>query len=294
MTGKAQTNLNEHLGNIEMLLDKIIDNEDKRPIKERSGTVFYSGYETLFNNYGVYFLGANPKGSPDTPGSIKDSLNELRQIKENSEEYKSADLYEDLNECEKCKIERIKYYKGYYNAYLDECWGTKCKNSFQNNIVDAFNLLCLDLRITCGSNFVFQRSNAIKEIPENIQTQYIYVHDYIINEIINPSVIIIAWSKGYDDYFKKNWDDDVKKPISLNTTPEGKPLPASPCYIESEDDTKILCYLPHFSWQGHYNKFSECKTAIDQMRIKIHEKLEKRSTLKLPKWKFKKTWQSLL
>lgn len=262
MTQTKETNFEILINHIEYI--KKILNKKEIDINQ-NGSVFFSGYGTLLKPNGVYLIGLNPGGDFDDI-TISKSLDEFLEKDE------------------------------FANAYLDENWGKESKNEFQKNAVDAFEKLNLCLRETCGSNIIFQRTKNRKEISKLTTTMnsYVYCHDYIINNIINPSVIITV---GADPYgaLKNNWCDEKGKELPLNTNSSGKAVKGSPWYIESKDGDKILCYLPHFSRKSLYEKFSKCDPAIEKMHSKIHEKLKLRySCSKLPKWKFKNSCQSLL
>lgn len=223
----------------------------------KSGSVFYTGYGTLLNPNGVYLLGINPGGNP-----------------------------EEITESVAKNLHDFQYRNPYFNAYLDEDWGHK---DFQRNIKDAFEKLNLCLRIVCCSNMVFERTEKSDDVIK-IMNSYIYIQSYIINNIINPSVIIAVGEKTYHALVD-NWTEQGK-PTPLNII-DGKPVAGSPWYIESIEKDKLLCYMPHFSYNGHYGKFSKCEQAIESMRYKIHEVLNERDISHRPKWNFKNSWQSL-
>lgn len=283
MTPDEQKNLEKHIKEIKCRLRKKGIDENVK------GAVFYSGYKTLFNNYGVYLIGANPGGSPEEiPGNIGESLAEFAQHPKNNLNFtknstNEHDICSDMCiiDCEKCKKQKKEYYEGYYNSYLDECWGKKCKNKFQKNIKDAFERLDLDLRATCGSNLVFERSKRKSEI-KNKFSYYIEVHNYIINNIINPNAIIAFDSDVYG-ILEKNWQEKGE-PLRLN--PDLKDQRGAPRYIQSIDKTKILCYVPHFS-SGWYSKFKNCPAERHQkLSTLIKELCRNRKSRELPKWNF--------
>lgn len=277
MMQKQKTNFAMHIETIKNILEHIDvmdNNKQKINILDQSGSVFFSGYGTLLNPNGVYLLAINPAGDPETNNkTISKSLDEFQEK-----------IDEDFRE-EKINSQ---YNNAYFHAYLDEDWEDK---DFQKNAVDAFEKLHLCLRQTCTSNSIFQRTKKETDIYgiKTTRNAYIHCHDYIINTMINPSVIIAVGETPWLA-LKDNWEDEKGKDVPLNTN-NGKAVKGSPWYIESKDGDKILCYLPHFSWSSWYEKFLTCN--IEELRDKIHEKLKKRDILNLPKWKFKNSWQSL-
>lgn len=264
--------LKEHIEKIKNILTEMQikdQNEEKIEILEQSGTVFYTSYLTLLNPNGVYIIGTNPGGNPDEE-NISD--------KENNKIKKSLENF--INKGEN------------YNAYLDddkldddkEDWG---KSYYQEGIKKTFEILGIDLKMTCGSNIVFQRSKNEKEINK-FKDDYIYVHNYIINKIINPSVIIAIGNKPY--YTLINHWKEKKEEIIINTPREdNNKLVFAAGYTESEDGDKLLCHLPHFSYEYLYKRFSKCETAKKELCRKINEKVNKWKTLsdhERPKWNF--------
>lgn len=264
MNDGEKRKLEGHINEIKMRLKKIEEN-GKIHILDQSGSVFYTGYGTLLDPNGVYFLGINPGGNPrENPETVEENLSNV------------------LNK------------RRYYNAYdAKEDWeGSKV----QDAVVDIFKKLEISLKKTCASNLVYERSIDTKSL-ENKTVKFnssIYIHDYIINNILNPSVIISFGSHAYNT-IKKSWIDDKKESEALNTCYKN----GSPCYYESMSGDKLLVYIPHTS-HSHYKKFSQCMHAIEIIRSIIQEKLKiRREKLaigdksNLPKWKFKNSWQSL-
>lgn len=262
---KSREDIKRHIKNIKKILEKIdVPNKNKIDVLNESGSVFFSGYGTLLKPNGVYLIGINPGGDPkEIKTTAADSLDGL------------------LKKMDEDQREEIKlYYHAYDNAYLDEYWG---KGNFQNNAKEAFEELKLCLRKTCISNIIFQRTKSKNDIYaiETTRNAYVQCHDYIINEIIKPSVIIAV---GNDPYYalKENWcDEKGDNPLKKEN---GEPVPVSP-YVETED--KILCYMPHFSSPWYTKNFSKCESTKKIMHDKIQEKLKKRNASNLPQWKFK-------
>lgn len=264
--------LNGHIKEIKNILTEMQikdQNEEKIEILEQSGTVFYTSYLTLLNPNGVYLIGTNPGGGNDEKNK---SNKEYEKIRENLDNFinKGKD----------------------YNAYLSkEDWG---KSYYKEGIKNIFEILGVDLKMTCGSNIVFQRSRSEKEI-DNFKDEYVYAHDYIINKIINPSVIIAIGDKPY--YTLINHWNEKKEEIIINTlSKKNKRLVLAAGYAESKDGDKLLCHLPHLSREYNYERFLKCETAIEELRKRIHEKLEKWKKLSnqdRPKWKFDRTWELL-
>lgn len=258
MNKEERTVVENHIKMIEKIIKKI-EKDKNVSILDESGSVFYTGYGTLIKPNGVYFLGINPGGDPDKGIRVKEQLNNFL-LEKNS----------------------------YYNAYQDEKdWGKS--NSLQLDVMDAFDKLNLCLSKTCGSNLIFERTKNEKDIKNKDSkiNGYVYIHDYIINEILNPSIIISFGSTPYDK-IKWLWEDEKIENTALNLCHcEG-----GPCYFESKAGDKILCYIPHSS-HSHYKKFSECGHAIEILRSKIKDVMKKRNTSNPPKWKFKSSWQSL-
>lgn len=252
-------NFEKHMMKMNDIL-KQIEIKEGIEILGKSGSVFYTGYGTLLNPNGVYLLGINPGGNP-----------------------------EEITESVAKNLHDFQYRNPYFNAYLDEDWGD---NDFQAGVKDACAKLGLSLREICGGNFIFERTRSEKDI-RNKGTKinaYTYFHDYVINNIINPSAIIVFGSTLYDELKEKDkiWIDEKIESKPLNPQCNN----GSPRYCESSDGDKILCYIPHPSRNGYQN-FSDCAPAIEEMRKKIHEKLNKRDISHLPKWNFINSWQSL-
>lgn len=255
MNAKEYNIIESHKNKIMELIKK----KSEFDIWGTSGSIFYTGYGTLLKPNGVYLLGINPGGSKEKTLNVEEQFEELLKGKD-------------------C----------FYNAYKDEDWGKN--NGLQRAVEGAFKKLNLCLRETCGSNLIFERTGGIKELKnkykDKINDYYNYqisIHDYIINNIINPSVIISFGGAPYK-VLSENWknkqeeEDDLKRVTGIT----------SPKYIESKDGDKILCYFPHSSF-GHYDKFitsPHAEETLKKMRSKIHEKLDKRDMENPPKWQF--------
>lgn len=255
MNNKERIIVENHIKKIK----EIIKEKEGDNILKKSGSVFYSGYATILEPNGVYLLGINPGGDPDTSPSIEESFCSF------------------LNE------------NPFFNAYRDQNdWGN---TNFQKNINDLFIRLHLGLRETCASNLVFERTPNSDKINSKKIKSYINIHDYIINDMLNPSIIITIGKKTYNG-LAENWLDRKQHDMPLNIS-NAKPAKGTPRYLESKDGNKLLCYIPHVSWDVHYKKFADYEFVVEKMRSKIHDVLKKRNTSNLPIWKFTKSYQSL-
>ncbi|WP_165078689.1 MULTISPECIES: hypothetical protein [unclassified Desulfovibrio] len=224
----------------------------------RKGTVFFSEADTLFNGYGVYLLGANPGGEPDDQDfTIQKSL-------ENFGEHDT------------------------HNAYISEYFKDperKLQNTFQKNIQYIFDSLNLNLKNTCGSNIVFERSKSFKDISKKLIPVCFKAHKYIINTILKPSVIIAIGKNSYE-ILKNKWNDDVWDEIVFKSDTGEDLGPCAPAYVQSKDAKKVLLYIPHPSYGRWFCKYSGNPKIAEAMAGIIADVRSKRATNIPLEWNF--------
>lgn len=114
---------------------------------EKSGAVLYNGWSTLRLSHGLYIMGFNPGGNPDT---IKKSIIEtLEEIRED------------------------------YCSYKDECWHKSCredcrdanhcgKSRHQTRVTELAKILGCNIRDVFAANAIFIRSNNQDSLAEKL------------------------------------------------------------------------------------------------------------------------------
>lgn len=228
------------------------------PLRSRKGTVFFSEAHTLFNGYGVYLLGANPGGEPEEQDfTIQESLRNFGQ-------------------------------PGTHNAYISEYFKDperKLQNTFQKNIQYIFDSLNLNLKNTCGSNIVFERSKRFKDISKKLIPKYFEAHKYIINTILKPSVIIAIGKNSYN-ILKNKWNDDLWDERVFKSDSKEDLGSGTPAHVQSKDAKKVLLYIPHPSYGRWFCKYSGNPKIAEAMSGIIADVRSKRATNIQLEWSF--------
>lgn len=228
------------------------------PYAEKSGSVLYSQKSTLKPGI-YYFLGLNPGGEPTD--------DESERLKNNLLPKHDANAYYQVWSSPDAGFDPLQKSARKFLASLEFTEPKYAESIKPENLTDPEKFITEQemfireaqhrfIKSVCSSNLYFLRSRNIKALkkgqekePEKDISQYIYwpIHKYIINEIVNPSIIIVyGMDAGYA----------VLKEQLLGMTkeaciPTGRAEKSKRRYPAVEfalfDDDKLLVGIPHLS-----------------------------------------------
>lgn len=135
---------------------------------EKPGAVLYNGLDTLCSNNGLYIMGFNPGGDPNT---ITTSV-----------------------------IKSLEVLKDQYCSYRDECWRKACpedckkhqgKSRHQERVCSLVQVLRRDISETVAVNTVFLRSKKQDDLKASwdIFEKCWHVHEKLLS-IVRPKIIL--------------------------------------------------------------------------------------------------------
>lgn len=208
-------------------------------LEEKSGSVFFSGRETLRPGL-VYFLGINPGGRPDD-----DDRREW--IRNNILPRHGENAYYEAWEPGKAGAHpfqrNVKKFLGSLKdiGILPETERLLREHRAKDAEKPALEDEECFIRSICSSNLCFIRSPAVTALRSGLRKAIAEdIHDYILNAMVKPSIVLINGLGAYD----------VFRDMLGLAGGRGKPLETGmkcKVWVRALDRDKLLAGIPHLS-----------------------------------------------
>lgn len=225
-----------HLREIEKRLE---NNSTLKGLQEKSGSVFFSEQETLRPGP-VYFLGINPGGSPDQNDRDEGILkNIIPRSGENA-------YYEAWEPCAPGAHPFQRNVKKFLGSLKHIGIPPETERLLREKQAKDGKTPPLEeeecfIRSICSSNLCFLRSTAMSTLRPGLRKSIAEdIHDYILNTVVKPSIVLINGLGAYD-IFRDMLGLSGGRGEELETGMKCK------VWLRPLDDDKLVVGIPHLS-----------------------------------------------
>lgn len=222
------------MDSVKSVIDNIKKIIDDNQMSKLHGGILYSSKETLKKGQ-IYFMGYNPGGGSDESAiatTLKDDIESLYT--------KTSNDYVD----EEWEQKKYKYAQG--EAPLQQ----RCKFLFEH--------LDLGIRIedVCATNLIFAQSPDMNGVSYPTADKCWKVHEYLINNIIKPK-IIICMGNGNEKSAYAYLKDRVYKQGKIESLDANHGNYSIKAFKTGEETPKWVIGFPHFSYYKLEGKKNE-------------------------------------